>query len=148
MRIWQVAAAIGLMGAVPAEAQPPRLSLADALSLVSGAEAAPNAQVQAPAAWTGSTGHLVALVLLGVYRNTLARTDMDACAFEPSCSHFAQLAIDDAGFVRGILRGADRLLRDHPGVPYMGYNQAPDGKHFLDPPQQGLEPPCQSCDQP
>jgi putative component of membrane protein insertase Oxa1/YidC/SpoIIIJ protein YidD len=90
----------------------------------------------------------VALVLLGVYRNTLARTDMDACAFEPSCSHYAQLAIDDAGFVRGILRGADRLLRDHPGVPYMDYNQAPDGKHFLDPVHQRPEPPCQACDKP
>ena len=144
---------VGLL--VPTQAWTQTPSLASALALLPAAQTAPESDPGfAPEPWTGSTGHLVALALLHTYRNTLARTDMEACAFHPSCSRFAQMAIDQSGFVRGILRGADRLLRDHPGVPHLGYAMADDGRHFLDPPLKvgppyaGTEQPCLDCTDP
>ncbi len=99
----------------------------------------------APDPWDGATGHLLALTLLYTYRNTLARTDLDLCAFRPSCSRFAQLAIDEFGFVRGILLGTDRLLRDGPSALDYGYAPAGDGRHLLDPIADYLDRPCLGC---
>lgn len=102
----------------------------------------------APQAWQGGSGHLLALILLHTYRNTLSRSDMDLCAFRPSCSRFAQLAIDEFGTVRGILLGADRLLRDGPSALDYGYRPAGDGRHLLDPIADYQDTPCTTCAQP
>lgn len=103
-----------------------------------------------PDAWEGGSGHLLALVLLTVYRNTLSRSDLHLCAFEPSCSRFAQLAIDRAGTVRGILLAADRLLRDGPSAADGAYLPTGDGRRFRDPIDDYVAPeaPCRSCARP
>lgn len=128
-----------VMTAFPAAGLAQALQLDQALALLPPARAPTK---PATPAWDGRTDQLLAGLLLGLYRNTLARTDLDACAFAPTCSHYAEQAIAQRGWLRGILAGADRLLRDHPGVGQLGYQQAPDGKHFLDPP----EAPCSDCD--
>lgn len=99
----------------------------------------------APQAWQGGSGHLLALILLHTYRSTLARSDMDLCAFRPSCSRFAQLAIDEFGTIRGILLGTDRLLRDGPSALDYGYRPAGDGRHLLDPITDYQDSPCTTC---
>lgn len=102
----------------------------------------------APQAWEGGSGHLLALLLLHTYRQTLSRSDMELCAFRPSCSRFAQLAIDEFGTVRGILLGADRLLRDGPSALDYDYRPAGDGRHLLDPIDDYQDKPCTTCAQP
>ena len=99
----------------------------------------------APQPWEGGSGHLLALTLLHVYRNTFARTDLDLCAFRPSCSRFAQLAIDEFGLLRGVLLGTDRLLRDGPSALDYGYVSAGDGRHLLDPIEDYRDVPCTDC---
>lgn len=137
-----VAAAATLVFWLPTPALASDVGVAEALGALAPVHAEQAADDFDPAPWSGSTGHLLALILLHTYRNTLARTDLDACAFTPSCSRYAQLAIDERGWIRGILSGADRLLRDHPGVPHLGYAPSPDGKHFRDP----VETPCEDCE--
>lgn len=130
-----------LLGAVaPAHAQELRLDAALALLAAVEDQTVPPAQMRKP--WNGAVDQLLGTLLLGIYRNTLARTDMDACVFSPSCSHFAEQAIAQKGWIRGILSGADRLLRDHPGAGQLGYPPAADGRHFVDP----VEAPCSGCD--
>ena len=99
----------------------------------------------APQPWAGSSGHLLSLLLLHTYRSTFARTDLDLCAFRPTCSRFAQLAIDEFGMIRGILLAADRLLRDGPGAADSAYQSAGDGRHFLDPITDYQDEPCTNC---
>lgn len=43
------------------------------------------------------------------------------CVFEPSCSEYMLLAVEKYGFLRGVWKGINRLLRCHPpngGVDY------------------------------
>lgn len=76
---------------------------------------APNARDSARrGAWNGSFGGFVLLGLYGTYRSVFAASDMPACNFAPSCSHFSEEAVTRCGLGRGILLSADRLLRDHP----------------------------------
>lgn len=130
----------GLLLASPAFAQELRLDAALALLPPAGAHALAQRQPTQP--WNGAVDQLLGAVLLRLYRSTLARTDIDACVFSPSCSHYAEQAIGQKGWIRGILAGADRLLRDHPGAGQLGYPEAPDGRHYLDP----VEAPCSDCD--
>lgn len=135
-----------------AEPAPPPPDLRQARALLDPAfavEPAPQADDDfAPQAWQGGSGHLLALILLHTYRNTLSRSDMDLCAFRPSCSRFTQLAIDEFGAIRGILLGADRLLRDGPSALDYGYRPAGDGRHLLDPIADYQDVPCTNCSQP
>lgn len=135
-----------------AEPLPPPVDLRQARAVLEPAFAqdpTPHADDDfAPQAWEGGSGHLLALILLHTYRNTLSRSDMDLCAFRPSCSRFAQLAIDEFGTIRGILLGADRLLRDGPSALDYGYRPAGDGRHLLDPIADYQDKPCTNCSQP
>ena len=36
------------------------------------------------------------------------------CVFEPSCSEYMILAVQKYGVMKGVIKGADRLLRCHP----------------------------------
>ena len=54
------------------------------------------------------------LVLIEVYRYTLAPFLGGHCRFEPSCSRYAEEAIERHGAARGIRLTFSRLLRCHP----------------------------------
>jgi hypothetical protein len=54
------------------------------------------------------------LILVEVYRYTLAPFLGGHCRFEPSCSRFAEEAIKRHGAVRGGQLTLSRLLRCHP----------------------------------
>jgi putative component of membrane protein insertase Oxa1/YidC/SpoIIIJ protein YidD len=78
---------------------------------------APTAVIE-PSPWDGSLPGAVLMALFGVYQRVVSPQDIDACAFAPTCSHFAWQAIERHGLVRGVLLGADRLLRDHGFSPH------------------------------
>jgi putative component of membrane protein insertase Oxa1/YidC/SpoIIIJ protein YidD len=48
---------------------------------------------------------------LAAYKYTLADQQGDICAFYPSCSEYAEQALDSCGLVLGLLMIADRLER-------------------------------------
>lgn len=48
---------------------------------------------------------------ISAYRFLLSDQQGDVCAFEPSCSHYAQQAVDSCGLILGAIMTADRLQR-------------------------------------
>jgi putative component of membrane protein insertase Oxa1/YidC/SpoIIIJ protein YidD len=121
-----------------AEPVPPTLT--EAASII--AIAAPTADTAVPK-WDGSLGSGAAFVLIGLYRATLSATDLDVCAFSPSCSRFAADAVTENGLLRVTLLAADRLLRDHPFVPGLGYVRVPGTPRWSDPVSRYR---CRSCE--
>ncbi len=65
------------------------------------------------AAWS----QRVILALLRCYRRWLSPLLPPRCRFYPSCSHYAMLAIQRHGTVRGGVLALKRLLRCHPLHP-------------------------------
>jgi putative component of membrane protein insertase Oxa1/YidC/SpoIIIJ protein YidD len=57
--------------------------------------------------------NLLAGGIIKLYQQVISSQDLPACNFTPSCSRFTYQAIDRAGFIRGSLLGADRLMRCH-----------------------------------
>jgi uncharacterized protein len=57
------------------------------------------------------------VALLRVYRFTLSPALGPACRFEPTCSVYAQQAIERFGAVRGSTLAIRRILRCHPFSP-------------------------------
>jgi uncharacterized protein len=51
---------------------------------------------------------------LRLYRYALSPMVGPSCRFEPSCSRFAEEALDRYGLLRGTLMAFNRLLRCHP----------------------------------
>ncbi|MHB1846866.1 MAG: membrane protein insertion efficiency factor YidD [Deltaproteobacteria bacterium] len=69
--------------------------------------------------WDGSLPSAVVRSLFWWYHTFLSSQDVAACGFEPSCSRFSALAIDEHGFIEGTLATIDRLIRDSPlALPY------------------------------
>ncbi|HUE40014.1 MAG TPA: membrane protein insertion efficiency factor YidD [Candidatus Binatia bacterium] len=56
----------------------------------------------------------IARVLLRVYRLSISPLLGANCRFEPSCSRYAEQAIEHHGPLRGGIMGLRRLLRCHP----------------------------------
>jgi putative membrane protein insertion efficiency factor len=54
------------------------------------------------------------LVLLRVYRSAISPALGPACRFEPTCSVYAQEAIERFGALRGSVLALRRILRCHP----------------------------------
>jgi putative component of membrane protein insertase Oxa1/YidC/SpoIIIJ protein YidD len=84
--------------------------------------------------WDGALGAGITRALFGTYRVVLSSQDLPVCGFTPSCSRFAERAIDRCGPFEGALLSLDRLLRDHPlALPF--YPRAADG-HMKDDPDR------------
>jgi putative membrane protein insertion efficiency factor len=60
-------------------------------------------------------GKLLSLFLFG-YRNVLSPLLPQACRFYPTCSAYAEQAIEKHGVVKGIFFGLKRIARCHPGT--------------------------------
>jgi putative membrane protein insertion efficiency factor len=82
--------------------------------------------------------------LIRLYQTLISSQDSPACNFTPSCSRFTAAAIRKAGFVRGTLLGADRLLRCHRWTKRqylkthnLGVDQSP--MHIYDPPERYID---------
>ncbi len=50
-------------------------------------------------------------LLYSFYKNFISSQDVAACSFRPSCSTYMKRAIQEQGFLWGIMNGSDRLLR-------------------------------------
>lgn len=57
------------------------------------------------------------LVLIKLYQRLVAPGLPAACRFYPSCSHYAETAIERYGAARGSWLAARRVLRCHPFHP-------------------------------
>lgn len=57
------------------------------------------------------------VLLLRIYRLVLSPLLGQRCRFEPSCSRYAEQALQHFGVVRGSLKAAARLGRCHPFHP-------------------------------
>lgn len=68
----------------------------------------------------------IALFLLKVYRYGISPLIPPHCRFYPTCSCYAQEAIEDYGFARGSLLTLRRLSKCHPWHPG-GYDPLPSG---------------------
>jgi len=54
------------------------------------------------------------ILLVRLYRNTMAQFMLGACRFLPSCSEYAEEALKEHGTIHGGRRALWRLLRCHP----------------------------------
>ncbi len=55
-----------------------------------------------------------ALAMLRFYKRNVSPTLPPACRYEPTCSMYAQAAIEKYGVLRGVPMAAWRLVRCHP----------------------------------
>jgi putative membrane protein insertion efficiency factor len=62
--------------------------------------------------------------LIGLYKVCLSPVLPPACRFYPTCSDYAQGAIETHGAVKGMILAAKRLFRCHPFAPG-GYDPVP-----------------------
>ena len=62
-------------------------------------------------------GAAIALGLIAGYRRFVSPALPPACRFYPSCSAYAQQAIERYGLSRGTVRAVARLLKCHPFHP-------------------------------
>lgn len=60
----------------------------------------------APGQWLGEK-------LVIFYQNHISAVGGTLCHFRPSCSEYTKQAIQKQGFVKGVLAGFDRLMRDN-----------------------------------
>ncbi|GEM_PF-3551002 len=66
-------------------------------------------------------------MLFVIYNRWFSVQDGDHCEFKPVCSEYARQSIQKCGFFRGVVMGADRLMRDNPFVePYKDPVVCPD----------------------
>jgi putative membrane protein insertion efficiency factor len=70
--------------------------------------------MHSPAKAIGSLGQAAALALLRIYRVAISPALGQACRYEPTCSVYAQQAIQRFGVLRGCLLAVRRILRCHP----------------------------------
>lgn len=66
------------------------------------------------------------LFLIRFYRKRISPNKRPCCRFIPTCSEYAQIAVERYGAVRGGAMALRRVARCHPGVKG-GYDPVPDG---------------------
>jgi putative membrane protein insertion efficiency factor len=67
------------------------------------------------------------IILIRLYRYCISPFLGTHCRFHPSCSCYAQTAVERHGFVRGLMLALKRLGRCHPWHPG-GYDPVPEKK--------------------
>jgi putative membrane protein insertion efficiency factor len=67
-----------------------------------------------------------ALLALRFYKAYLSVLFAGSCRFEPTCSRYANEAIERYGVARGVWLGTKRLLRCHPLSRRFGYDPVPE----------------------
>jgi putative membrane protein insertion efficiency factor len=67
--------------------------------------------------WGIGSMRRVCIVFLILYRACLSPLLGPACRFYPTCSVYAQDAIERHGMIRGLMMAARRLLKCHPFHP-------------------------------
>ncbi len=78
-----------------------------------------------------------ACALFAQYRLVFAEVLARRCVYSPSCSHYAQRAMDRVGLLLGVPMALERWTRCHPDAAVGGfYSRGPDGL-LLDPPFRG-----------
>ena len=97
--------------------------------------------------WEKSGIVQIGYLFLGGYQQIISSQDVPACNFYPSCSHFAQEALTQAGFPKNILLISDRLQRCNglPGKDVI-YPFLPDKGRYYDPITNYLTPPNEGND--
>ncbi len=70
-----------------------------------------------PWTWPGRLGVVACVATIRIYQRTLSRLIGPVCRFHPSCSHYTVEALRKYGLVRGLARGAWRVLRCNPFHP-------------------------------
>lgn len=63
-------------------------------------------------------------------RDVLARS----CVYTPSCSHYAERAVDGLGLLLGVPMALERWTRCHSDASRGGFYPRAEGGHLLDPP--------------
>lgn len=58
----------------------------------------------------------ICVKILRWYRQSISPKLGNRCVFEPSCSHYAELALRKNGFVKGLILATKRLYRCRPGA--------------------------------
>ena len=56
----------------------------------------------------------LAIKVVRAYKLVVSPWLPPACRFTPTCSEYAQEAIEQYGFIRGVVRAGARVLRCHP----------------------------------
>gem|GEM_PF-6026836 len=69
----------------------------------------------------------LAVKMITVWQKISFKTSLLNCQFEPCCSDYSIMAIQQKGTVRGILLGADRVARCHPAA-YKYYHRNQNGQ--------------------
>nr|MBN2277630.1 membrane protein insertion efficiency factor YidD [candidate division Zixibacteria bacterium] len=65
------------------------------------------------------------IILIKIYRLTLAPIIGNQCRFYPTCSHYAEEALRQYGPIRGSIMGIKRIFRCHPWHEG-GYDPVPE----------------------
>lgn len=86
----------------------------------------------------------IALLFIGVYRLFISPFLRNRCRFYPSCSLYAEIAIERHGFFYGAWLTFRRLLRCHPWYKGDSYDPVPEAvntakKNFVIAPPIGIE---------
>jgi len=62
------------------------------------------------------------LTLIKVYQDYFRQILPPSCRFVPSCSEYARQAIEKYGLLKGVLKGARRVIACHPLSKRFGYD--------------------------
>jgi len=71
----------------------------------------------------------LAVIVLRFYRRVAPRSLRNRCVFEPSCSHYSEIAFRQHGFWRGLKLTSGRLIRCRAGNGGVDYSSIGEGEN-------------------